>query len=155
MSDANMPTFLTCLVLNVSGRKLVLPNTSVAEIVPFRHIEKLARAPQWLAGKIEWRGLHLPVLSYAELADCYDDAEPSDRVVILNALGKRDDFRFFAMAISGIPSALRVDASLAADMQAELESFELQAVRLAQGQAAYIPDLASLEDLLLSADIQG
>lgn len=153
MTEEKMPAYLTCLLVNVADKKLLLPNTTVAEIVPYRHVEKIPGTGDWLAGVIEWRGLRLPVLSYAGLSAA-DAPDVPDRVVILNAIGGRKDFRFYAMGIQGIPASVRVDAGLMTDTTVSLAEYELQAVRLAN-QTAYIPDLTVLESMLLGVDTQG
>lgn len=154
MSEQNLPPFLTCLLLSVAERKMLLPNTAVAELVPYRNVEKIEHAPDWLMGQFEWRGLRLPVISYAALSGQQTQVDEQSRIVIVNAVGGRQDFRFYALVIQGIPRTLRVDARLTADSTSELGQYELQAVKQ-QGETHYIPDLQAIEKLILNSGIVG
>lgn len=154
MSEQNLPPFLTCLLLNVAERKMLVPNTAVAELVPYRNVEKIEHAPDWLMGQFEWRGLRLPVISYAALSGQPTKVDEQPRLVIVNAVGARQDFRFYALVIQGIPRTLRVDARLTADSTSELGQYELQAVKQ-QGETQYIPDLQAIEKLILNSGIVG
>lgn len=154
MTEQNLPPFLTCLLLNVAERKMLVPNTAVAELVPYRNVETIEHAPQWLIGQLEWRGLRLPVISYAVLSEQPAQVDEQSRIVIVNAMGARPDFRFYALVIQGIPRTLRVDAGLLEDTTSELGQYELQAVKQ-HGETHYIPDLQAIENLILDSGIIG
>ena len=52
---------LSCVMIPVSGRQLLLPNVSIAEVVDFAGEDAGASTPDWLVGYLNWRGLDLPV----------------------------------------------------------------------------------------------
>lgn len=149
MLDTKLPQFLTCLSMDVAEQKILLPNTAVAELVPYRNVSSIEHAPEWVVGQFDWRGVRLPVVSYAALTQQQELLDEQSRIVILNAISEREDFRFYAIIIQGIPRSVRVDASLSVDSTAELGEYQLQAVRQ-HGHRLYIPDLKALEALIIN-----
>ncbi|HCA12321.1 MAG TPA: chemotaxis protein CheW, partial [Marinobacter adhaerens] len=55
---------LSCVMIPMSGRQLLLPNVSIAEVVDYASADAGANTPEWLVGYLDWRGLQLPVISY-------------------------------------------------------------------------------------------
>lgn len=143
---------LTGLLLTLNDRLLLLPNTAVAELVPYRNVQAAQNSPAWLLGQIPWRDLSLPLLSFEAASSDAAVSTDSARVVIINALGGRAKFRFFALVIQGIPRSVRIDPSLARVSQEPLLPLELDAVSL-DGEIAKIPDLAGLEQKLADLDL--
>merc|ERR1712000_200673 len=80
---------LSCVMIPVSDRQLLLPNVSIAEVVDFTSNDAGANTPDWLAGFLDWRGLTLPVISY-DAANGNKLTIPGDnrgRIIILNTIG--------------------------------------------------------------------
>ena len=144
-------TQITGLMLTLSDRLLLLPNTAVAELVAYRNVQPAEHSPSWLLGQIAWRDLSLPLLSFEAASNSTEVKTDNARVVIINALGGRSKFRFFALLIKGIPRSVRIDSSLQRLSDEPLQALELDAVSI-DGETAKIPDLVALEQKL--ADLQ-
>lgn len=138
---------ITGLLLTLSDRLLLLPNTAVAELVAYRNVQPAENSPNWLLGQIAWRDLSLPLLSFEAAASDAPVNLDNARVVIINAIGGRVNFRFFALLIKGIPRSVRIDHSLQRLADEPLQALELDAVSI-EGEVAKIPDLAGLEQKL-------
>jgi len=149
MLQTDLPPYLTTLVLELGQRKLLLPNTAVAEISLLRSLQAAEHAPDWLLGNVEWRGIELPVISFSRLAGEEQQLDEQTRMVVINAVSAPDKLRFFAISINAVPRSLRVDPGLAAQPEQQLGPYEDAAVML-NGQLYYIPRLAAIEKLLLS-----
>ncbi len=145
-------TQLTGLLLTLSDRLLVLPNTAVAELVAYRNVQAAEKSPNWLLGQISWRDLNLPLLSFETASNDAAVITERARVVIVNAIGGRPKFRFFALLIQGIPRSVRIEANLLSEQDETLLPLELDAVRIA-GEIAKIPDLIALEQKLADLDL--
>lgn len=141
----------TGLLLTLSDRLLLLPNTAVAELVAYRNVKPAEHSPSWLLGQIAWRDLNLPLLSFEAASSQTEVNLENARIVIINALGGRPKFRFFALLIKGIPRSVRIDPSLQRLADQALQPLELDVVTI-DGEIAKIPDLAGLEQKL--ADLQ-
>ena len=44
------------LMIPVTNGRVLLPNASVAEVITLSTPEKVPNAPEWLMGRINWRG---------------------------------------------------------------------------------------------------
>lgn len=58
---------INCIVLKINGDELLMPNSSVAEIVPIRNIINVANKPDWMLGYLDWRGISVPLVSFESL----------------------------------------------------------------------------------------
>lgn len=143
---------ITGLLLTLNDRLLLLPNTAVAELVAYRNVQPAENAPNWLLGQINWRDLSLPLLSFEAASNDAPANVDNSRVVIINAIGGRSKFRFFALLIKGIPRSVRIDQSLQRLSDQPLAALELEAVSI-DGEVAKIPDLAALEQKLADLNL--
>jgi chemosensory pili system protein ChpC len=142
---------IASLYLPVEGYKLLLPNVSVAEVVEYIQPECESDMPEYYLGKVTWRGIQLPLLSY-ELAN--GQARPgkngSERIAVINTIGKNHKrLPFFALLTQGIPRLVKVSAELVENNDHKAGQVDLRAVRL-DGEEAVIPDIISLEKLAVA-----
>lgn len=147
---------LTGLLLTLHDRELLVPNTAVAELVAWQVPEALPGGVQkdGLIGRINWRGLRLPLVSFEALAgEDVPEASGQTRIAIFNSLDATAGAGFYGVMLQRIPRTLQLDSQLLPDSQAELRHGELQAVQVG-GQCIYIPDLEGLEQGLLRARLQ-
>jgi len=140
---------LSCVMIPVSGRQLLLPNVSIAEVVDFAAEAPGSGTPHWLIGRLSWRGLNLPVLSY----DAANGSEPvrpghsRGRIVVLNTIGRyHDAMPFMALVTQGIPSQTRISEADLRRLDGENGPADLMQVDIL-GETAWIPDLEYLESL--------
>ncbi len=143
---------ITGLLLTLSDRLLLVPNTAVAELVAYRNVQPAENSPNWLLGQIAWRDLSLPLLALEAVENDTPVDLDSARVVIINAIGGRPKFRFFALLIKGIPRSVSIDDSLQLLSDEPLQALELDAVSI-DGEVAKIPDLAGLEQKLADLEL--
>lgn len=144
---------LSCVMIPMNGRQLLLPNVSIAEVVDFASTEAPADAPEWMAGKLEWRGLELPVISY-DAANGGEITRPGGsrgRIVVLNTIGDHhDQVPFMALVTQGIPSQTRLTEDQVKRIDGDTGSADMMQVDV-DGESAFIPDLGFLESLAVQA----
>jgi chemosensory pili system protein ChpC len=145
------------VMITVTGGRVLLPNATVSEVITFAVPEPVPNAPNWLLGRIRWRGWRLPLISFARLAGYADqEGELGAKVVVLKALGGNPKLPFFAVLTQGFPrlvtvqhDALHVDAEADSDLPAPRPGV-LTPVLL-RDDPAVIPDLAQIETLIADA----
>ena len=140
---------LTCVMIPVSRRQLILPNVSIAEVVDYASNDADTGAPDWLAGRLEWRGLNLPVISYdaANGGTLSVPGENRGRIVVLNTISDNNKkLRFMALITQGIPSQVRITEDQVKRLDGENGPADLMQVEV-DGEAAWIPNLDYLESL--------
>lgn len=140
---------LSCVLIPVRDQTLLLPNVSIAEIVDY-DLETDNSERRWFLGRIQWRGVSLPVLSW-EAANGGEPATPEGRrgrILVLNTItDKHKSMPFIALATQGIPTQAKVAPS---DLKKKTGSDRgmagLMKVRF-EGEDCVIPDLSILESL--------
>lgn len=151
MSD-NFPD-LRGVLIQVSGGRLMLPNACIAEILSVADPEPIEGAPDWLLGRIRWRGWQVPLISFATMAGLgeHDPALRGQRVLVLKTLGGDARLPYFALLTQGFPRLVTVSqAMLAEEPDAELGNGVAAAVRY-QDEEALVPDMDVIEQRLQAA----
>jgi chemosensory pili system protein ChpC len=138
------------VTISVTGGRLLLPNANIAEIITFADPEPVEDAPDWVLGRLRWRGWRLPLVSYARLAGfSREEGELGAKVAVLRALGGHPRLPYFTLLTQGFPRLTTVssDALVRAD-EGELPPGALMRVLL-RDEYSYIPDLIDIEQRLL------
>lgn len=140
---------LSCVMIPVHGRQLLLPNVSIAEVVDNAGKDANPGAPDWLAGRLDWRGLDLAVISYdaANGGTLAMPGESRGRIVVLNRISDASDGqRFLALIAQGIPSQVRISEEQITRLDGDTGPADLMQVDV-DGETAWIPNLEYLESL--------
>jgi chemosensory pili system protein ChpC len=134
----------------------LLPNTAVAEVIGFKDPQPRDDAPDWLLGRIDWRGRRIPVISWERAVE---ESEPDwsasrVRIVVLNTPNGNPALTHIGVLSVGIArlARIRVD-TLTEEPMDEKASPLVRASVIITGVPAWIPDLDELERWVVS--IQG
>ena len=153
MSDSDLlPREIRCVLVPVGNLRLLLPNATVAEVITQGTPEPVPNAPQWLLGRIAWRGWRVPLVSFTQLAGAEEgDAALSVRVAVLKALGGDPKLPFIAVLTQGFPRLTTLNAELIIPTHdgSDLPP-GVRAQVLVRDDVAVIPDLEWIEAELLS-----
>lgn len=138
------------LLIPLQGRMLLVPNVTVAEIVPVSQVTPIQDAPEWYLGNCYWREQTIPLLSYEVL-----NGEPKasvgsrSRFAVLNTTGINESLSFVAIVTQGIPRLARVNEEEITEREdADNKPYELMHVSWA-GEEAVIPNIAAIEQTFL------
>ncbi|MDX1635495.1 MAG: chemotaxis protein CheW [Marinobacter sp.] len=149
MSDNSQ--LLPCVMIPMIDRQLLLPNVSIAEVVDYVGSEPDRDAPEYILGRLNWRGLDLPVISY-DAANGGRAVIPQGnrgRIIVLNTIGQHHaELPFMAIVTQGIPSQARLTEDQIRPLEAEVGPADLMVVDV-DGHTAHIPNLEYLESLAL------
>jgi chemosensory pili system protein ChpC len=151
MSDP-LPREIRCVLVPVGNLRLLLPNATIAEVITQSKPEPVADAPDWLLGRIAWRGWRVPLVSFTKLAGTEEgDAELSVRVAVLKALGGNPKLPFIAVLTQGFPRLTTLNAELIIPTHdGSVLPPGVRAHVLVRDDVAMIPDLEWIETELLS-----
>lgn len=141
---------LATLLIPVNGKQLVLPNVAVAEIIPYIEPEAEDDVPNWYLGKVTWRNIQVPLLSFEAInEEPFLSHSRGRRIVVLNGLVDEKRLPFCAMVSEGVPRLTRVMADeVAVDEEAETGPAEAGRV-LVSGERAVIPDVDYIQNAIL------
>jgi len=146
-----LPTFL----IPLQKSNLLLPNNTIAEIIPYEPLQRVQNTPGWFLGLLNWRGMQVPVVSFEMLTR--DGASfslmsvASASLVICTALGGSEEMPYFALVAQSLPRLMRLTTDELKESHEQTLETELLIVRL-NGQPATIPDLNYIESSLSAVE---
>lgn len=138
------------LLIPMQEELLLVPNVSVAEIVPMGQIDAVEGAPDWYLGDYHWRDLSIPLASFERLnGRPAAPPAPGARIAVFNTTGVSEHIHFVALLAQGLPRLARVTPDeLQVRDQVENGDYELMHVSWA-GESAVIPDVPAVEERVL------
>ena len=80
------------VLIQVAGARLLLPNATIAEVLSFADPDAIDNAPDWLLGRIRWRGWQLPLVAFSRLVTVSEAAlvtEETDRSLLPRGVAAR------------------------------------------------------------------
>lgn len=140
---------LSCVMIPMSGRQLLLPNVTIAEVVDYAGTDAGTDRPEWLVGYLDWRGLQLPIISYdaANGGTAPASGDGRGRIIVLNTIGdQHSELPFVALITQGIPSQARLAEDQIRKLDGEAGPADLMEVEV-DGENAWIPNLEFIESL--------
>jgi chemosensory pili system protein ChpC len=149
------------VLIQLAGARLLLPNATIAEVLSYADPDPVEATsdwspPDWLLGRIRWRGWQLPLVAFSRLAGIAGQEQGGlgSKVLVFKALGGNPRLPFFAVLTQGFPRLVTVSrAGVVVDDAAELPTAVLARVILNEDQA-YVPDLEAVEKLIAEAVAQ-
>ncbi|MGA9333149.1 MAG: chemotaxis protein CheW [Rudaea sp.] len=141
------------LMIPVTGGRVLLPNATVAEVITYSIPEKIPNAPEWLLGRLSWRGWRLPLFSFAMLSGASKkESYTNAKVAVLKALGGNSKLPFMALLAQGFPRLTTITPDLLIPTGDENEHPPgVNAQVLVRDDQAVIPDLGHIEQLVSEA----
>ena len=137
------------LLLPLHDKQLILPNVTVAEIIPYRAPTSISDNADWLLGQLEWRNIHIPVISYELINGGSAPPIEGARLAVINGTGVKRNLTFYAILIQGIPRLAHITEDDIVSVEAMHSGpYDQMAVSLS-GEQAMIPDLEMIENELL------
>jgi chemosensory pili system protein ChpC len=100
------PMAVRCMLLPLSSINLLVPNSTVAEIVSYSSPRPLAGSSAWFPGVVLWRGVYVPVVKVEEM--CAIDTTPvstRSRFAMLYNPDKDENLPYLGIQIQDIPRA--------------------------------------------------
>jgi chemosensory pili system protein ChpC len=98
---------LKCVILTMRKENVIMPNSLVAEIVSVKDVSEKSNTPDWYLGKMNWRGIDIPLLSFeAAAGDSAAKVNLNTQAVVFYAVGNSDeisDTPYLALVMSGVP----------------------------------------------------
>lgn len=137
------------LLIPLNDKQLLLPNVTVAEIIPYRVPTVISDNTGWLLGQLEWRNIHIPVISYELMNGTPAPSVEGARLAVINGTGVAQNIPFYAILIQGIPKLAHVKEDDIVSVEAmHSGSYDQMTVSL-EGEQATIPNLEMIENELL------
>jgi chemosensory pili system protein ChpC len=106
-----MAVDIRSVLIPLTGKRVLLPNATVAEVITYSTPEPVEGTPDWVMGRVVWRGWWVPVFSLPMLGGwTARETEAGAKIAVLKALGGNPDMPFMAMVTQGFPRLVTVTA---------------------------------------------
>jgi chemosensory pili system protein ChpC len=139
------------LSLPLEGCELLVPGSLVAEVVPYLSHTPAQHDSPWMLGRIPWRGVALPLVSF-ELAAGLCDAPPAGRrVAVFNTIGGNPALPFYALFIRAVPHLLPLDRNALTEKDEATTSPLIRSQVDYAGTTLSIPDIDKFEAVILDS----
>jgi chemosensory pili system protein ChpC len=142
------------VLIQVAGGRLLLPNATIAEVLSFAEPDAVENTPDWLLGRIRWRGWQLPLIAFSRLSGIADEQGGlGSKVIVLKALGGDAKLPYFAVLTQGFPRLVTVsrDTVITDETDEHALPIGVQARVLLNEDEALLPDLGQVEALIRDA----
>jgi chemosensory pili system protein ChpC len=141
-----------CILLTLRTENVVVPNAAVAEIVSLREIHKIRNAPKWLLGKMSWRGIEIPLVSFEAAAEGAGTGMGATQAAVLYLINKENklSYPYAGLAISGVPNVSQFSREqINEDLREARASHPMVAQRIRiNGAAASILDIDAIGTMI-------
>lgn len=144
------------VLIQVAGARLLLPNATIAEVLSYADPEPVGGdAPDWLLGRMRWRGWQLPLIAFGRMAGVAEEkAGLGNKVVVLKAIAGNAKTPYVAMLTQGFPRLVTVaHETLRLDDAIDPQTLPrgIQARVFLNEDEALLPDLEGIEALVADA----
>ena len=140
---SEISTELDTFMVRLQKYNILVPNVTVAEIIPYEPLQRVEDSPDWFLGFLGWRGIEVPVASFEmmtlERVSFSLVSVSSASLVVLWASGGETDFDYMAIVAQAMPQTIKVTAEELFEIGEPVEKTELMKVRYAD-QLVSIPD---------------
>ncbi len=139
-----LPTF----VVPLQKSNILVPNATVAEIIPYEPLQRVQDTADWFLGILAWRGVQVPVVSFemltVERASFSLVSVSSASLVVIRAPRRTGDVQYIALVSQALPRLVRINPTELTESGEKIELTELMKVRYGDEVLA-IPDLDYVE----------
>lgn len=141
-----MSNLIKCTLLPLAKEKyLVLPNSSLAEVVTNRSDLLVMGARDGVIGKIQWRGNSVPLVSYeAAIGQAIPSYGSEARIAVIFTPSGDASLPYIALSIQGVPKLVQVTDADIVTIEGEEHPLVGSYVEIDNDQGV-IPNLQALE----------
>lgn len=155
MAKKKKAIFIHSQMLSIEGCQLILPNTTVAEIVHYSDPTPVDNSPEWLLGTIEWRGIRIPLISLENaMGKKLPTPSSNSHIAILNCLGSDATFSFYGILTVGLPKLINLDDKKIIPSETEINDKLVLSNVLVNKSESMIPDLDAIEALVKETGLE-
>lgn len=131
---------------------LLVPNSLVAEIVPFMNVtlfDGIEASNDWNIGKVVWRNQSIPVIALERIQGQQDLGEVRRaRIAIVYTLQGNQQVPHVALLVRGVPRLVPVTEDNSQLLESQPSEDAVAAWVQVEGKKAQIPDLKVLEQMV-------
>ncbi len=148
MADA-ITDAIRCMLLPLKDKLLLIPNTTVMEVVHFPHTEPAETAPDYWVGHFNWRTQQPPIIDIdALLAQRPAENQDATHVCILKGIHKPDTLNAYALPCYAPPQLININMDTLQSLTQTKDDWLYGQINIGS-KATLIPNLDALEALII------
>ena len=142
-----------CMYIPVEPDTLLLPTSTMAEVIDYVEPTPMESSPDWLLGQVEWESRQVPVFSFGDLINGSDVGEipPQSKIMILKSLSSSAKMPYLGLLLDGLPRPVIVSENDLVETGDEKKSMGAYRSVTVDEQDAIVPDLDRLTHLVSHA----
>ena len=141
-------TQVSIYLVALQKQGLALPESTVAEVIPYEPLQRVQDTPDWFLGLLSWRGEQVPVASFemltVERASFSLVSVASASLVVIKGLNDEADLPFYALVSQTAPQLVMVEDEMLFATPEAVARTERAKVRF-ENDIVSIPDLDYIE----------
>ena len=141
-------TELPVYQVTLQKQGMILPEATVAEIIPYEPLQRVEDTPDWFLGLLGWRGQQVPVASFemltVERASFSLVSVSSASLVVIRGLNDQDDLPYYAIVSQTPPGRVVLTQEMLFDTGESSGKTEVIKVTF-ENDVVSIPDLDYIE----------
>jgi len=141
------------ILLPLINGTLLLPHSSMVEMLPEREALPVKGMPSWVLGELEWSGEKIPLLALEGLFKLESNENVKrTRVIIISCLSENYKYKYLAIRATGVPTLVQLAAdNFAVEENAVDKASFVQFKAQFKGQTVIVPDMQGLEKSIVSS----
>lgn len=149
---------IRCMILTLRSENVIVPGTSVAEMVSAQGAVKVSDMPNWYVGKMRWHGVDVPLVSFEAAGG--EQAKPVNQntqvAMIYTASSDESRYPYIGLVVSGVPHVTQFSRDqIVVDPESLLDAHArpmvVQKTRI-NGAAVSILDIDGIENMIKQAE---
>jgi len=146
---------IRCLLIPTDEENLVLPMSTMSEVVDITQLQPIDDAPSWLLGQVEWESRQVPVFSFSALINGRDPGALTSRskIIILKSLSDSARMPYLGLLLGGVPKPITVKEDQLVATGDDKTSLGVYRRVTIEEQQAIVPDLDRLTHLVTHATL--
>jgi chemosensory pili system protein ChpC len=144
--EDNYLDFIPSMLIPLKQHYLLLPNATIAEVIPMPHFSIVANKPDFWVGQYTWHGQELAIIDLEKMVENdINGAENANKLCIIYSINTDNAINAYAIPCFGAPQLIHLNESALKLLAQGDESIYLYCRTQIANKIAYIPNLDSLE----------
>lgn len=136
--------FVHCMLIPLSQHYLLLPNSSISQVIPKAGIRSDSDRQSWL-DFMDWQQQRIPVVHLEQLLNDEPTQDSSNKLCIINGINTEAEVASYAIPCSGSPQLITLNQAALRLTHDDNSSPYLHCQIKISNKVALIPNLDALE----------
>lgn len=148
---------IKCMILTLRSENVIVPSTSVAEMVSAQGAIKVNDTPDWYVAKMRWHGVDVPLVSFESAGGSIAKVVNQNTQIAMIYTASDDESRYpyIGLVISGVPHVTQFSRDqIITDpdsLEVQIHPMVVQKARI-NGAAVSVLDIDAIEAMIRNAE---